>query len=405
MAERTQANQQARWRRWLALFSPHPTTASRTEQVRAGVGALLGLLLTALLTPLLLRQLAGDTSAMTFLIAPMGASAVLLFGVPASPLAQPWSVFGGNVVSAVVGVSVARLVGEPAWAAPLAVGAAIVCMFLLRCLHPPGGAVALTAVLAGPAVHAAGYQFAFVQVALNTALMIAAALAYNNLTGRRYPHARPAGAVAARASDPAPLRRVGFAPADLDAVLKRYGQVLDVSRDDLETIIVGTEMQAYQRRFGIITCGAIMSRATVTVEFATGLAEAWQLLRQHGLHALPVLNKARRVIGVVTQSDFLRHGALDDYNGFGARLRRFLLPSQSSHSDKPEVVGQIMTARPVTTRADTPIVELVPLMSASGLHDIAVIDHEDRYAGMISQSDLLAALYESRLQEPALALA
>jgi CBS domain-containing membrane protein len=283
----------------------------------------------------------------------------------------------------------------------MAAGAAIICMFLLRCLHPPGGAVALTAVLAGPAVHAAGYQFAFVQVAFNTALMVAAALAYNNLTGRRYPHSQQSSLQPAHAtSNPPPISRVGFAPSDLDAVLQRYGQVLDVSRDDLENIILATEMQAYERRFGIISCGDIMSKDAVTVEFGTSLNDAWTLLRRHQLHALPVLNKARRVIGVVAQSDFLRHGELDTYNSFAARLRRFLMPYEGSHSDKPEVVGQIMTAKPLTARAHTPIVELVPLMSNSGLHHIPVIDDEDRFAGMVSQSDLLAALYESRLKEP-----
>lgn len=386
---------------WLDGFLPKPSNASRTEQVRAGAGALFGLLLTALLTPLLLRVFGNDAPGMAFLIAPMGASAVLLFGVPASPLAQPWSVFGGNVVSAVVGVTVARLIGNPVLAAPVAAGAAIVCMFLMRCLHPPGGAVALTAVLAGPAVHAAGYEFAFVQVALNTALMVLAALAYNKLTGRRYPHSQQSTLQPVHATgDPAPISRIGFSSGDLDAVLKRYGQVLDVSRDDLENIILATEMEAYERRFGIITCGAIMSRDAVTVEFGTSLNEAWTLLRKHKLHALPVLNKARRVIGVIAQSDFLHHGEveLESGSGFGARLRHLLAPSGSSHSDKPEVVGQLMTPKPLTARFDTPIVELVPIMSNTGLHHIPVIDQEDRFAGMVSQSDLLAALYESRLK-------
>lgn len=402
MAEQGSNKKQHTWRRSMALFLPRPNTASRTEQVRAGLGALFGLLLTALLTPLIIRAGGFDANGMAFLIAPMGASAVLLFGVPASPLAQPWSVFGGNVVSAIVGVTVARWIGDPVIAAPVAAGAAIVCMFLLRCLHPPGGAVALTAVLAGPAVHAAGYQFAFVQVAFNTALMVAAALAYNNLTGRRYPHSQQSSLQTAHATgDPVPTSRVGFAASDLDAVLLRYGQVLDVSRDDLENIILATEMQAYERRFGIIACGDIMSKDAVTVEFGTSLTDAWNLLRRHRLHALPVLNKARRVIGVVAQSDFLRHAELDTYNSFSARLRRFLMPYDGMHSDKPEVVGQIMTAKPLTARAATPIVELVPLMSNSGLHHIPVIDHEERFAGMVSQSDLLAALYESRLKEPA----
>jgi CBS domain-containing membrane protein len=387
----------------LEKFWPKRTTASGREQLRAGIGALVGLMLTAFMSYFLLSGKSG----MAFLVAPMGASAVLLFAVPASPLAQPWSVFGGNLVSALVGVTCAHAIDNPMLAAPLAGGLAILSMFLLRCLHPPGGAVALTAVLAGPAVHAAGYQFAFVQVGLNTGLMVFAALAYNNLTGRRYPHTQQSSMQPVHDTrDPVPTERAGFTREDLDAVMKSYGQVLDVSRDDLEGIIVATEMKAYERRFGIITCGDIMSRDAVTLEFSSELGEAWQLLRHHELHALPVLNRARRVIGIVSQSDFLRHSDLDEYVSFAERLRRFLMNSPDTHSEKPEVVGQIMTPNVVTAKEHTPIVELVPLMSNAGLHHIPIVNFENRFVGMVSQSDLLASLYEGRLsQQKALARA
>lgn len=387
---------------WVQKFLPTANTASGREQLRAGIGAIIGLMLTAFMSYFLLQGKSG----MAFLVAPMGASSVLLFAAPASPLAQPWSVFGGNVVSALVGVTCALAIDNPLLAAPVAGGLAIFSMFLLRCLHPPGGAVALTAVLAGPAVHAAGYEFAFVQVGLNTALMIVAALAYNNLTGRRYPHTQHSILQQVHAThDPAPTERIGFTHADLDAVLKSYGQVLDISRDDLEDIIVATEMKAYERRFGIITCGDIMSKDAVTLEFSSPLKEAWHLMRRHKLHALPVLNKGGRVIGIVAQNDFLRHSELDEYVSFAERLRRFLMNSPDTHSEKPEVVGQIMTAKVVTARTGAPIVELVPLMSNAGLHHIPVVDGDNRFAGMVSQSDLLASLYEGRLREPGLAAA
>jgi CBS domain-containing membrane protein len=381
---------------WVEKFLPKPNTASGREQMRAGIGAIIGLMLTGFMSFFLLSGQSG----MAFLVAPMGASSVLLFAVPASPLAQPWSVFGGNVVSAIVGVTCAQAIHNPMLAAPLAGGLAILFMFLMRCLHPPGGAVALTAVLAGPAVHAAGYEFAFVQVALNTALMVVAALVYNNLTGRRYPHTQQSSMQPLhRTHDLVPTERAGFTHDDLDAVLKSYGQVLDVSRDDLENIILATEAKAYERRFGIITCGEIMSKDAVTLDFSSNLKEAWRLLRHHKVHALPVLNKARRVIGIVTQSDFLKHSELDEYVSFAERLRRFLMNSPDTHSDKPEVVGQIMTSNVVTAKMDTPLVELVPLMSNSGLHHVPVVDDANRFVGMVSQSDLLASLYEGRLAQ------
>jgi CBS domain-containing membrane protein len=79
------------------------------------------------------------------------------------------------------------------------------------------------------------------------------------------------------------------------------------------------------------------------------------------------------------------------------RLARFLQPSGVTHSEKPEVVGQIMVKHPRTASIDTPITELVSLMADSGFHHIPIIDHENRFAGIVTQSDVVAALYESRL--------
>jgi CBS domain-containing membrane protein len=384
---------------FFSAFIPAAGTASAAERLRACGGALLGLLITGLSAHLLLGQDA------IWLVAPMGASSVLLFCLPASPLAQPWSVVGGNVISALVGAACVRWLGHalplPALAA-VATALAIGAMFSLRCLHPPGGAAALTSVIGGPAVHAAGFSFAFGPVLLDSLLLVAAAILYNNLTGRRYPHSQVLAHPNPHATkDAVPTVRLGFQPQDLDAVLKRYGQVLDISRDDLEALFLQTELRAYQRRFGVISCGDIMSKDVITAEFGTSLVTAWREMRGHHIAAVPVLNPARRVIGIVTQGDFLRHSGLDDYRSMRERLVEFLRPSGMSHSEKAEVVGQIMTPRPKVARLDTPIVDLVPLMADAGLHHIPVVDAEERFAGIVTQSDVVAALYEHRLAEAA----
>jgi CBS domain-containing membrane protein len=372
-----------------------PDTAGRAEQMRACVGALFGLILTGALSYLLLEQ----GSAAAYLIAPIGASAVLLFAAPASPLAQPWSIIGGNLVSAVIGVTCAKVFADaPVLAAALAGGLAVAAMFALRCLHPPSGAVALTAVLGGPAVHAAGYRFVFMPVELNSILLVLMALIFNNATGRRYPHLHHSALQNIHdTKDVAPTARLGFTSEDLDAVLKHYDQVLAISRDDLEDIIIETEMHAYRRRFGVITCADVMSKDVITLEYATELGHAWRLMRRHKIHALPVLNRAHRVIGIVSQSDFLKHKDLDEYKTMGRKFRQFISRTLHTHSDKPEAVGQIMTQHVKTARDTTPIIELVPLMANTGLHHIPVVNAENKFVGIVTQSDLVAALYESRV--------
>jgi CBS domain-containing membrane protein len=379
---------------WLRRFLPQPNMVPRAERMRSVAGALLGLLLVAGASEFLVGR--GGMAAA--LVAPMGASAVLLFCLPGSPLAQPWPVIGGNVISALIGVACAQTIGSPLLAAPLAACLAILAMFLLRCLHPPSGAVALTTVLGSPAVHAAGFSFAFVPVGLNSVLIVLAALAFNNLTGRRYPHSQKSAMNNVHATgDPVPTARLGFAKEDLDAALAHYGQVLDVSRDDLEAILLETEVNAYARRFGVICCGDIMSRDAVTIAATTPLAEAWRLLRRHHLHALPVLNGERRVVGIVAQSDFLHHAGLDEYGTVGERLRELAGIVFGYREGRPELAGQIMTRSVKTVRAGEPIVGLVPLMANTGLHHIPVVDGDGVFVGIVSQSDVLASLYESRL--------
>lgn len=383
---------------WLRSFVSAQAGVNRTERVRACGGALLGILLTGLAS----HAMIGPTGAAAMLIAPMGASAVLLFALPSSPLAQPWSLIGGNLVSATIGVACALLIGDPAWAAALAITLAIAAMFALGCLHPPSGAIALTAVLGGPAIHAQGFHFVLAPVGVNSLLLLLVAIAYNNVTRRRYPHAVvPAISRAHQTSDALPMNRTGFTPADLDQVLSQFNEVLDINRDDLANLLRQTEMQAYRRRFGELSCADIMSRDVVTVEFGTPLGQAWALLRQHRIKALPVLDRARRVTGIVTQADFFRDADMQLHVGLGEKLRNLIRRIPGTHTDQPEVVGQIMSKNVRSAGAGQPIVELVPLLSDSGLHHIPVIDDERRLCGMVTQSDLVAALYRGRLDQQA----
>ncbi|MBI0538663.1 HPP family protein [Roseomonas sp. KE2513] len=381
-------------RDWLRAFLPASMGASRTERLRGCVGALLGLLLTGLIGSRL--ELPGVTPPM--LIAPLGASAVLLFAVPASPLAQPWSIIGGNTVSALVGVTCAQWIADPLLAAPLAVALAIGAMFALRCLHPPGGAIALTSVLGGPAVTAAGYGFVLSPVVLDSLLLMLMAIAFNNATRRPYPHQQqPARANPHHTADREPTRRLGVQAEDLDAVLRNYDGVLDVSRDDLDSLLQRAEMHAYQRRFGEITCADIMSRDVVTVQFGTPLAEAWRLLRRHDIRAMPVLDPARRVIGMVSDVDFMKSPELDHYEGFEARFRQLIRRLTTLHADRPEVVGQIMPRSIRTVTEGTHVAALVPLMADAGFRHVSVVDGNRKLAGIIAQSDLIAALYQGGL--------
>jgi CBS domain-containing membrane protein len=375
---------------WLRRFVPAPISIGWRERIRACCGAMLGVFVAGWL--LHWGWPDGGPQHLALLIAPLGASAILLFAVPASPLAQPWPLLGGNVIAALIGVACARWIGDPLLAATLALGCAIGAMFLLRCVHPPAGAVALSAVLGGPAVHAAGFGYALVPVGINSLLLLSMALLYHAATRHSYPHAAPKPN---RAEQSAPA---GFEAADLDAVLKARNELLDIDRDDLEALLHEAEMHAYQRRFGATTCADIMSRDPVAVEFGSSLEEAWALLRSRRIKALPVIDRSRRVIGIVTLADFMRHAQLDLHAGFARKLRHFVARVTTDHADKPDAVGQIMATTVSTASMHKPIAELVPMFAEAGHHHIPIVDDERRLVGIVTQSDLVVALYRQELQ-------
>lgn len=375
---------------WLRGFAPSPLNVNLTEQFRASAGAIVAIFFTGSMTYLL-----AGPEATLWLMAPMGASSILLFAVPSSPLAQPWSILGGNLVAALIGVTSALWISDVNLAASLAVGLSVVAMFCLRCLHPPSGAVALTAVLGGPAIADLGYGFVLFPVGINSLFLLLVALIYNNATRRPYPHhAKLKGTEPQKTTDVPPDERFGFTLNDLTEVLKEHNQIIDVSREDLKSIFLQTELHVYRRKLGEITCADIMSKDVITVEFGTSLEQAWSLLRKYNIKALPVIDRARRVIGIVTQIDFMKEADLELYEGFDKKLKRFINKTFGDHSEKPEVVGQIMMSKVITASENMHIVGLIPLISGSGVHHIPILDMERRLVGILTQSDLIAALYQ-----------
>ena len=174
-------------------------------------------------------------------IASIGASAVLLFAAPHGAMSQPWPVFGGHLLSALVGVTCARWFGhEPMLAASLAVALSIVAMYSLRCLHPPGGATALYAVFGGDAVHALGYGYLFSPVLMNVAVLLAVAVAFNYpFAWRRYPQVwwreTEAGKPAA-AAEVGSGEKCMIPHSDLVYALSQIDTFVDVSEEDLQKI-------------------------------------------------------------------------------------------------------------------------------------------------------------------------
>jgi CBS-domain-containing membrane protein len=157
---------------------------SHSEKLISALGAAMAITLTAWLS----LQSGLSSDGQLLIISSMGASAVLLFAVPHGALSQPWPVLGGHLISAFIGISCVQFLAADLWTAGIAVGLSVAAMYYLKCIHPPGGASALTAVVGGHAVLEMGYGFLLSPILLNVIAILLIAVSFNFLFAwRRYP--------------------------------------------------------------------------------------------------------------------------------------------------------------------------------------------------------------------------
>jgi len=196
------------------------------EKIISAVGGCIGIFVVFIVSNWIV-----GVEAAVYIIPSMGASAVLLFAAPHSPLAQPWNLLGGHIISAGVGVICAQFIPIVAIAAAASVGLAIGAMYYARCIHPPGGATALAAVIGGAQIHSLGFAYIINPVLVNAMTILIVALLFNYMfKWRRYP-------ASLTSEDKKSISAIDiYGPinhADLVYALSEIDSFIDVTEEDL----------------------------------------------------------------------------------------------------------------------------------------------------------------------------
>ncbi len=360
-----------------------PLQLSIREKCISALACLTAIFLTAWLSRY------GSPTQAPLLVASMGASAVILFAIPGSPLAQPWPFVGGQLLSGFVGILCARYIDDHLLALGLAAGASVLVMLSFRCLHPPGSATALIPILAGHS----DFQYLLNPLGSNVLSLLLLALLINRLLLRRtYPTPLPSQQPISQ-RPPTAENRLIVCRSDIEQATGGMDQFVDVGPDQLAHIFTRLQLLYFERNRAALYCGAIMTTAIITVEYDTEVETAWLLMQQQHLKALPVLDRTRRVIGIVTRYDFLKHLKLTPYQSFQEKWQNFITRTPATSTNKPEAIGHIMTRKVKTLPVTAHIAELIPLVIHEGHHHIPIVDAEQRFVGMVFQSRLLAALF------------
>ncbi|TWI35837.1 HPP family protein [Paracoccus sulfuroxidans] len=384
----------SRLRRFLHALGPAMHRPRGAEPFRAGLGAGLGLLAVGLLLAHA-RMLGGSSLQQALLVAPMGATAFLLFSIPNSPLAQPWSAIVGNTSAALVALTVMLVPMPPPVSIALAVGLAICVMGLTRSLHPPGAAVALATVLEVQHAGHPGYVFALSPILLDTALLVLMAVIWNRATGRKYPFRQP----------PEPSSETDAASSlsteDLEDILDRFRQSPNIGPADLRRILVAAEEEAARRIYGAVTAGQVMTRDPVAVRVGTRLSVLADLFRKHDFKTVPVVGAQGRLRGLISQNDLIqraRDHATSHHNSFAAAMGALARATVRGSMR----AGDIMRRDPKAVAPSTPIGELIPMLADQGLQAVPVVQDE-RLVGIVTRSDMMRVLAQGLTLRPLIA--
>jgi CBS domain-containing membrane protein len=365
-------------------FSIDPTNLSIKGKVVSIISGFVAIFMVALVTKEFGLHLG---VAAPIIVSSIGASAAILFIIPHSPLGQPWPLIGGQLVSATVGMACAQFIPDAALASGCAVAGSFSAMLLLRCLHPPGASTALAPIMGGAPLIAFGYDFVWLPVGINVAVIFVMAIVINRwVLGIEYPlqHLQPVA------------NKTGVSEQDIKQALENMDTFLDIAPEDLNKLLTEAEKYSFERLQGSITCADIMLKNVLTVEYNTSVEKAWHIMYNKKLKAMPVVNKSQQVIGIITWADFFKFIKLTPYASFQEKFRSFIR-STGSKKNKPKVVGDMMSSRVTTVPETTHIAELIALMSLQGHRQIPIVNQEQHLVGMVYQASLIAALYQQQL--------
>ena len=363
-------------------LGPVASRPSGKELLRACFGAGLGLAVAGILVSLADRVVPHTLH----LFAPLGATAVLIFALPSSPLAQPWNCVVGNTVSALYALLLV-------WTLPslsqtsltaLAVSGAIALMLLLRALHPPGGAVALLTVLASIHMQPQDWHLLIATALLSSVLVLVGVL-YHKACDRPYLQSPQQVDKTQR-----PATSLSLSEKDLQQLLQRFGQSYNLSPEDLGALLTAAEEEAIKRRLSSIRCGSVMSSTLLTIQAQTPLEEVANLFHRHLIKSLPVVDEEGEMVGRVLRAD------LFDWlwQGHQAKLQQNLWQRLrgTSHTAKLQSTAQeLMRAPEVSVQEDTPLGDLLEDLATHTVQFIAVL-RGSTLVGVITRTDVIRTL-------------
>jgi CBS-domain-containing membrane protein len=192
------------------------------------------------------------------------------------------------------------------------------------------------------------------------------------------------------------LTREDFANALLE-----MNTFMDVTVDDLLELNQKAAKYARVRKAETLRIENLMSRSVITVAADTALTEAAHLLVTNRISGLPVVDAQQRLIGVITEADFLRAMGVPSHHPTHSLWQTLetLFTHDSVILEPTGTVADLMVENVITVKPEQTLHDVIEIMKHNRIKRVVVCDDDGRVQGMVTRSDLVRVFFD-RLRKP-----
>jgi CBS-domain-containing membrane protein len=179
---------------------------------------------------------------------------------------------------------------------------------------------------------------------------------------------------------------------DIYAAMQKISGYLDITPGDFKEVYVLAFRHAQERLLRRVTAREIMTREVARVRVDAPLKEVAELMAQRGISGVPVVDDEGRVVGVISEKDFLR-GLAQGVSSFMGLVADCLLEKGcTALALRERTTAALMSSPAITVNEDTSVFEIAGIFKEKNINRTPVLDPQGRLAGIVSRGDLLGLM-------------
>ena len=183
---------------------------------------------------------------------------------------------------------------------------------------------------------------------------------------------------------------VELSDEDIYDAMKQISGYLDITPGDFKEIYGLAFQHAINRFTRTVEAKDVMNRDVVYVTPGTRLKEVAEIMGRHGISGVPVVDEGHKVVGIISEKDFLSHMGVQKNITFMSVVAECLIGNGCMAVDiRGKSAGDIMTSPAITVYEDTSIMEIDNRMRNRRINRVPVLNQMDKLSGIVTRTDLL----------------